>query len=126
MKRPHGVRQLQKRSTETARMTRGLCLLFSLCACGCSAHQLIPALSLHAVLVLQRRGQERAARGRDFALTAQLAFGGARPRVKARGDMLERLPRIKPQSAPACEETALCEWARMAEESALAALGVSP
>ena len=103
-----------------------MCLLLSLCASGCSAHELIPALSLHAVLVLQRRGQDRSARGRDFAVTAQLAFGGARPRATEVASELERMPRVMPKSTPACEETALCEWARMAEESALSALGVSP
>src|SRR5262245_2954795 len=107
-------------------MTKGMCLLVGLCAAGCSAHELIPALSLHAVLVLQRRDLERVARGRDFALTAQLAFGGAHPRARVSSAELERMPRVMPQSAPACEETALCEWARMAEESALSALGVSP
>ena len=102
----------------------GVCLLLGLCAWSCSAHELVPAFSLHSVLVLHRRDQGRAVRGRDFALTAQLGFGGARPHRRA--SELEPLPRLAAQSPPACEETALCEWARMAEESALAALGVSP
>ena len=107
-------------------MNRGVCLVLGLCACGCSAHELVPALSLHSVLVLHRRDQEQAARGHDFALTAQLGFGGGRRRTRDHAGELEPLPRTAVQSAPACEEIALCEWARMAEESALAALGVSP
>jgi hypothetical protein len=87
-----------------------------LCACttGCSPHELVPALSVHAAVVLHR------GRGRDASVTLQLGFGGARarPHVRERALVLE--------STPACEESALCEWSRMAEESALAALGVVP
>jgi hypothetical protein len=113
-------------------MNKGTCLLLGLCASSCSAHELVPSLSLHAVLVLQRRDQEQIAqaqglgRGRDFSLTARLGFGGARPGKRDNAGELEPLPQLAAQSTPACEEIALCEWARMAEESALAALGVSP
>jgi len=99
-----------------------------LCACtaGCTAHELVPALSLHAALVLHRRDQDARERSRDTALSLQLAFGGARARPHA---VARREPELSPlaqERAPACEETALCEWARMAEEAALDALGVRP
>lgn len=119
-------RQLPVAPAETARMNGASArwtLLLGLAACS-SAHELVPALSLHAVLVLHRRAQDVVGRGQDYALTAQLAFGGVRPRKREFAGELEPLPRMT--DAVACEETALCEWARMAEESALVALGVEP
>ena len=95
-------------------MTRGLSLLLCACTTGCSAHELVPALSVHAAVVLHR------GRGRDAAVSLQLGFGGARARPHA-----VRSP-LALETLPACEESALCEWSRMAEESALIALGVAP
>ena len=121
-----GRRQLTPGAAETARMRWLIILALGLCA-ACSARELVPSFSLHAVMVLRRRDREEVARGRDVAVTAQLAFRGRRTTAQPLAASDERpLPRLSPLSAAVCEETALCEWSRMAEESALAALGVKP
>ena len=113
-------------------MARGMSLVWCACACscaaGCSARELTPALSVHTVLVLHQRAAaaREHRRGHDVAVTAQLAFGGARPQRHAAAVRERALSPLAGDSSVACEESALCEWARMAEESALAALGVRP
>ena len=108
-------------------MRCGLYLVLGACAAACTGREFVPALSVHAVWVLQRRTRDEVASGRDLAVTAQLAFGGSRERrQKFAREPPSSMQRLALQSAPACEEAALCEWARMAEESALAALGVTP
>jgi hypothetical protein len=60
----------------------------------------------------------------DFGVQAQLAFrprGGAR----AQADNLAQLPIALPRQ-PECQYALACEWAQLAEESALSALGVAP
>jgi hypothetical protein len=95
---------------------------------GCGARPLLPTLSLHAVLTLrQNAAQARQTGSHDFGLQAQLAF---RPRGRARPSSEEapltaQLPIALPRQ-PDCQYTLACEWAQLAEESTLTALGVGP
>lgn len=96
--------------------------------CGCGARPLLPTLSLHAVLVLHQQAMDaRQTRSHDIGLQAQLAF---RPRgaPRTRGARVSRdaqLPIALPQQ-PDCQHALACEWAQLAEESTLSALGVGP
>ena len=102
--------------------------LGALALLGCSARPLLPTLSLHAVLVLHQQAMDaQQARSHDVGLQAQLAF---RPRgaPRTRGARVSRdalLPIALPQQ-PDCEHALACEWAQLAEESTLSALGVAP
>jgi hypothetical protein len=93
---------------------------------GCAARPLLPTLSVHAVLTLRQRAADLEQTGsHDFGVQAQLAF---RPRGRARGEQLPlaaQLPIALPRS-PDCQYALACEWAQLAEESTLNALGVGP
>jgi hypothetical protein len=112
---------------------RGVSLMlgFTLCAgsFGCGTSFPLPSLSLHALSQLTRsRSSTETRRARNFLLLVQLTFqtraaNTRRPRTPLELDLLsigwEALP-------DACEDAGLCEWARLAEESSLSALGVAP
>lgn len=105
-------------------MTRAICLVFL--ACGCTARTLVPSLSVHGVAVLHRRAQlTQGQRAADFALQLGLTFA-ADPPKRARAALDDVATRAMPWDGEPCSEPALCEWARLAEESALLALGVAP
>ncbi|HET8939547.1 MAG TPA: hypothetical protein VFN67_39175 [Polyangiales bacterium] len=94
---------------------------------GCGARPPLPTLSLHAVLVLRQAAMDaQQTSSHDFGLQAQLAF---RPRgaPRTRGARVSRdaLPIALPET-PDCQHALACEWAQLAEESTLSALGVSP
>jgi hypothetical protein len=101
----------------------------SLGASACTARPLLPTLSLHALLVLHQAalGGDRPERSRDLGLQAQLSF---RPRHKPHPRVRQTsvaLPMVMPLTAASdCQHALLCEWAQLAEESTLAALGVTP
>lgn len=103
----------------------GLCALLSV---GCGARPLLPTVSLHAVLTLRQSAVDaRQAGSSDFGVQAQLAF---RPRGRARVSD-ERVPfagqaPIALPRQPDCQYALACEWAQLAEESTLTALGVGP
>lgn len=101
-------------------------LLVLLAALGCGSRPLLPTLSVHAVLTLRQSAVDLQQTGsHDFGVQAQLAF---RPRGRARGEQLPlaaQLPIALPRS-PDCQYTLACEWAQLAEESTLSALGVGP
>jgi hypothetical protein len=94
---------------------------------GCGWRPPLPTLSLHAVLTL-REGSVATTKQTgtsDVGLLAQLAF---RPRETPRaGDAAQsaQLPIALPRP-PDCQHALACEWAQLAEESALSALGVGP
>lgn len=90
---------------------------------GC-ARPLLPTVSLHAVLVLRKSAVDaRQTDSHDFGVQAQLAF---RPRgaPRARVALDAQLPIALPQQ-PVCQHALACEWAQLAEESTLSALGVA-
>jgi hypothetical protein len=97
-------------------------------ASACGTRTLLPTLSLHAVLVLRQGALDaRPKASNDFALQAQLSF---RPRGRPHPRLPQGtapLPMSMPLAvAPDCQQAVLCEWAELAEESTLSALGVSP
>ena len=95
-------------------------LLISLSAC---ARPLLPTLSVHAILVLHHAASDQAARGHQLSVLAQASFRARRqatPR-QALGTRRQPLPML-----PNCDQSVLCEWETLAEEAALAELGVSP
>jgi hypothetical protein len=88
----------------------------------------LPTLSIHALFTLRQGAVDaRPKASNDFSVQAQLSFrprGKPHPRVP-RG--AEPLPMSMPLPvAPDCQQASLCEWAGLAEESTLSALGVSP
>ena len=99
-------------------------LVFTLALFGCGARPLLPTLSVHAVLMLRKNAADARQTGsHDFGLQAQLAF---RPRGKTRSHNEQTLVPIALPRQPDCQSTLACEWAQLAEESALSALGVTP
>jgi hypothetical protein len=106
-------------------MTR-FALIPVLFACACATRSLIPSVALHGVAVFhQRTLVPSQGHARDFALTVQLAFLNEPHRSPNPNDELTRPAREQPDAEP-CLQSALCEWASLAEESALQALGVAP
>lgn len=94
---------------------------------GCGARPLLPTVSFHAVLTLRESAEgARRTGSHDFGVQAQLAF---RPRGRAQvrderaafAGQAIALPR-----QPDCQYALACEWAQLAEESTLTALGVGP
>lgn len=101
-------------------------LIVAACALlGCGTRPLLPTLTLHALLTLRQAAKDtRQTASHDFGLQARLVF---RPRSKPRPlqPRAAQLPIALPQP-PDCQYAIACEWAQLAEESALSALGVSP
>ncbi|HTU59875.1 MAG TPA: hypothetical protein VMF89_15595 [Polyangiales bacterium] len=101
-------------------------LLVPLAMLGCGARPLLPTLSVHAVLTLRQSAIDAEQTGKhDFGVQAQLAF---RPRGRARAEqppLPGQVPIALPRS-PDCQYALACEWAQLAEESTLTALGVGP
>lgn len=96
---------------------------FLLLSGGCSARTAIPTVSIHALAVLHQRGQlEQHQRGDDFALQLRLSFATEQHQRAAFAELgvRERLWDVP------CAVPALCDWARLSEESALISLGVAP
>lgn len=93
---------------------------------GCGARPVLPTLSVHAVLTLRQSADAgRQTGSHDFGVQAQLAF---RPRGRARAEqapLSAQLPLALPRSLD-CQYALACEWAQLAEESTLTALGVGP
>jgi hypothetical protein len=93
---------------------------------GCGERPLLPTLSVHAVLTLRQSAVDARQTGsHDFGVQAQLAF---RPRGRDRSEsvpLAAQIPIALPRQ-PDCQYTLACEWAQLAEESALSALGVGP
>ena len=93
---------------------------------GCGARPLLPTLTVHALLTLRTSAVDSQQTGsHDFGVQAQLAF---RPRGGARGQqapLAAAMPIALPRS-PDCQYMLACEWAQLAEESTLNALGVGP
>jgi hypothetical protein len=105
-------------------MTRAICLVFL--ACGCTSRTLVPSLSVHGVAVLHQRAQlAKGQRATDFALQLGLTFANDPPK-RARAALEDVGAPATPWDSEPCAEPAVCEWARLAEESALLALGVAP
>jgi hypothetical protein len=103
-------------------------VLAALVSFGCGARPLLPTLSLHAVLVLHKGALDaRQTSSHDYGLQAQLAFRPrGTPRTRATRSSLEtQLPVALPRQ-PDCQHALACEWAQLAEESTLSALGVTP
>lgn len=101
-------------------------VLFASCLQGCASHSALPALSIHALLTLHRRElvpQQR--RENELALSVQVSFAAEPERLPGLREAEPDLVRV-PRDIEPCAQTALCEWARLAEESALRALGVEP
>jgi hypothetical protein len=101
-------------------------VLAALALFGCGTRPLLPTLSLHAVLVLHQAAMDaRQTSSHDVGLQAQLAF-------RPRGAPRTRAARFDSQLAvalpkqPDCHHALACEWAQLAEESTLSALGVEP
>lgn len=98
------------------------------CAClaGCALAWPLPTLRVHALLTLRQRATDTKHTGsHDFGVQAELAF---RPRRRARTDPRLPAPRaaIALPRQPDCQHALTCEWAQLAEEATLSALGVSP
>ena len=90
---------------------------------GCSARTAIPTVSIHALAVLHQRGQlQQQRRGDDFALQVRLSFA---TELHKRAAEAELGVRARLWDVP-CAVEALCDWARLSEESTLTALGVAP
>jgi hypothetical protein len=91
---------------------------------GCSARGALPELSLRAMTVLHSRAADDPGRRLDFACSVHLAF---RPGVREREPDRVYLARDAAFSAEpiSCSDQTLCAWADAAEESVLAAMGVS-
>jgi hypothetical protein len=93
---------------------------------GCSGPPLLPTLSVHAVLTLRQSALDARQTGSsDFGVQAQLAF---RPRGRASSEpvpLAGQVPIALPRQ-PDCQYALACEWAQLAEESTLSALGVGP
>ena len=115
---------------ETGSMRRVLrILVFCAGLFGCGVPIPLPTLSLHALSQLTRsRRDAEHRRARDFLLALQLTFETQASAARRSRTPLEReLLSIGWDPLPgACEDSALCEWARFAEESTLSVLGVSP
>ena len=106
------------------RCARRVLLVVVLGSVGCATRPPLPTLSLHAVLTLrQNAAQTRETGSHDFGLQAQLAF---RPRGRARAITEEAQIPIALPRQPDCQYALACEWAQLAEESTLSALGVGP
>jgi hypothetical protein len=106
-------------------MTRAICL-FLLCLSGCTARNAVPSLSVRGLAVVHQRDQNaHGQRAADFALQLQLTFATDPPK-RARAALDDVAARAQPWDSEPCAEPALCEWARLAEESALLALGIAP
>jgi hypothetical protein len=91
---------------------------------ACGARPLLPTFALHGVLILHRAdGDAKQAGSHDVGLQAQISF---RPRGAARAPAVSPLLPIPLPMLPDCEYSLACEWAQLAEESALSALGVGP
>jgi hypothetical protein len=93
---------------------------------GCGERPLLPTLSLHAVLTLRQSAVDARQTGSsDFGVQAQLAF---RPRGRNRTESvpLAAQSSIALPRPPDCQYSLACEWAQLAEESTLSALGVGP
>lgn len=108
------------------KLTQLVLLLVLLAVLGCGAKPLLPTLSVHAVLTLRQSALDMQQTGsHDLGVQAQLAF---RPRGRARADqppLPGQVPIALPRS-PDCQYALACEWAQLAEESTLTALGVGP
>ena len=118
--------RLYAESDSSLKVMQPVLLLSLLAALGCGARPLLPTLSVHAVLTLRRSAVDAQQTGsHDFGVQAQLAF---RPRGRARAEPLPlagQVPIALPRS-PDCQYALACEWAQLAEESTLTALGVGP
>jgi hypothetical protein len=96
---------------------------------GCGVHIPLPTLSVHALSQLTRSRQAtETRRARDFLVLVQLTFEtpaahARRPRTTLERELLSAGLEPLPGT---CEEAALCEWASLAEEATLSALGVAP
>jgi hypothetical protein len=102
--------------------------LFVMGLTACTGQGLLPTLSVHAVTQLEQRTKTAERRsGRDVAVSVQLAFATSRrnPRSQRLGSELPWQPSAAADDVE-CEHAALCEWAWLAEESTLAALGLQP
>jgi len=101
---------------------------------GC-AQTALPSLSVHALTWLKRRndGDERRL-VRTWSVDLQLSLAVDDVQRAPPADALDTRETLRAVSAlspgtadaNACEPPSLCEWARLAEEAALLALGVSP
>jgi hypothetical protein len=95
-------------------------------ACACATRSIVPAVSLHGVMVVHQRALVAAGgHARDYTLSVQLAFLTEPRRAPNPNDELVRAAQQRPDGEP-CVQRALCEWESLAEESALRALGVAP
>jgi len=111
------------------------------CATGCvpgRAQAALPSLSVHALTWLKELKHQDDAQSRrrvrtwSIDLQLSVAIADARQPVIA-ADALDTRETTRAVSAlspdiadaDACEPPSLCEWARLAEEAALLALGVS-
>lgn len=108
----------------------GLLSIFLSAGCpGCVGRVALPTVAVHGVTWLQQRAASDRSqqRGRDYALTVQLAFAtfgrSTRPRHET---LLQPSAAYAPIDPGSCEQAALCEWAWLSEESTLTALGVAP
>jgi hypothetical protein len=99
-------------------------LVFSTSILGCSARGALPELSLRAMTVLHARIADDPGHRVDFACSVHLAF---RPGVREREPDGAYLARDAAFSAEpiGCSDEAVCAWADAAEESVLAAMGIS-
>ena len=105
-------------------MTRAI-LLVTL-TCGCNPRSAIPTVSIHALAALHQRDHvTQRKRADDFALQLQLSFA-TEPHKRAQAAVDDVAAHAMPWDTEPCAEPALCEWARLSEESALLALGVAP
>ena len=101
-------------------------LLPVLFACACVTRSLVPAVSLHGVMVMHQRAViAQGGHARDYTLSVQLAFLTEPHRLPNPNNELTRAAEQRPDGEP-CLQRALCEWESLAEESTLQALGVAP
>jgi hypothetical protein len=106
-------------------MTR-FALIPVLFACACVTRSLIPSVAIHGVAVFHQRALVPSqGHAQDLALSVQLAFLTEPHRLPNPNNELIRASQTQPDGEP-CLQSALCEWASMAEESTLQALGVAP
>lgn len=110
------------------RTVRCCATLAALSLFGCGARPLLPTLSLHAVLVLRKGAVDaRQTTTHDFGVQAQLAFRPrGRPRTRAAAASFDPQFAVPLPRQPDCQHALACEWAQLAEESTLTALGVAP
>jgi len=104
-------------------------LLLGAAPLGCGMHGLSPTLSIHGLARIKQRARlPEQRRTQDFAITVQLTLANARRATSPAPDPadLASVNARPPRNDVGCEQTALCEWAWLAEEAALVALGIAP